>query len=360
MPKYNCVLIRCDLNTPLQQGLIMDHARIHAMLPEIRYWQKHAKHVVLLSHLGRPKGKDSALSMRPIAHYLSDCLKREVPLVSWPNTTLTASLSVAENIRFFEEEIQNDAHFAKSLLNNVDHFVFDAFAVAHRAHASTHQIFKFAKSFSLGGLFKKERAIVERIYQSNNPFAVIVGGAKTETKIALLEQFLRRTSHLFLGGIVGHTFLAAQGIDMSRSLYDQQAVPLAKKILTQAADRGVNVYLPIDGVNEQGQVCAIDQGPLFDMGPKTLEQWASVLQTVDEVVWNGSMGYYENPLFDASKKLGHFLSEVNAKVVIAGGDTLAVIDDDRQYAHKSTGGGAFLYYCEKGRFPFQEEVNEKD
>jgi phosphoglycerate kinase len=360
MPKYNCVLIRCDLNVPIDQGNILDHSRIHAILPEITRWQNQAKHVVLLSHLGRPKGQDLAFSMQPIANYLSDYLKVQVPLVSWPCTDLSANLSVAENIRFFEKEAENDAAFAKSLLEGVDHFVFDAFAVAHRSHASTDQIFQSAKSFSFGHLFQKELAVVDNLCQLEEAYSVILGGSKTETKIGLLEQLLARVNHLFLGGIVGHTFLAAKGMNMSESLHDENAVALAKNILIKAESLGVTIHLPIDGVNHSGQVCEVGQEALFDIGPKTLKQWMKVLSNLDKIVWNGPVGYYENPLFDASKKLGHFLVNIDASVIIAGGDTLAVIDKEGHYSHKSTGGGAFLYYWEKGQFPFQENMDEKD
>lgn len=360
MLKYNCVLIRCDLNVPIYDGVILDHTRIHAMLPEINHWQNQAKHVVLLSHLGRPKGKDQTFTMKPVADYLTHYLQAEVPLISWPNAALSSSLSVAENIRFFEEEDKNDAVFAKSLLEGVDHFVFDAFATAHRAHASTDQIFKFAKSFSFGELFKKELTVVAALYQSQAPYAVILGGSKTETKIGLLRQLVAKTDHLFLGGIVGHTFLAARGVDMSRSMYDSKAVHMAQDILKRADDMGVTVHLPIDGVNEQGDVCEVDQDALFDVGPATLEAWKKVLSHVNQIVWNGPVGYYEKPMFDASKKLGHFLLNVKANVIIAGGDTLAVVDENANFAHKSTGGGAFLYYWEKGHFPFQESKNEEN
>lgn len=362
MPKFNRVLIRADFNVPLHDQKILDHSRIEALLPEIRYWHEQADQIILISHLGRPNGVELAHSLKPVAAYLTEKLGVIVPLCDdgleqIPN----ASICLLENIRFHSEEYADDPLFAQQLAHLADHFVFDAFSVAHRRHASCHEIFKHVSSYGFGKLYQREVAAITQLHGVKKKRAFLIGGAKTETKIKLLSHLLEMGEHIFLGGVIGHTFLAASGVDMTGAKYDQGSVSLAKQILEKAMLRGVKIHLPVDAVNDSGEVAVFGCGQtLLDIGPETLRLWQGVLQQCEQVVWNGPLGYYEDSRFDASHKMADFLAKLSVSVMIGGGDTLAVIANPAQFDHVSTGGGAFLYYLEKQNFPHTEFLQGRE
>ena len=356
MQKFESVLIRVDCNVPMQNGKIIDHSRIDAVLPEIAYWKSKAKRCILMSHLGRPQGEDSAFSLEAVASYLTKKLDSPVPLCRSIYEELPdVPVCMLENIRFYTDEYADDSAFSKHLAKLADHFVYDAFSVAHRRHASCHEIFKHVRSYGFGQLYQEEIAALEKISDATLKRAFLIGGAKTETKIKLLKHLLELADDIFIGGVIGHTFLAAQGVDMTGAKYDQDSVPLARQILDDAKRQGVRIHLPIDAVSDQGEVVSFGQGQaLFDIGPQTLQNWQKHLRGCEQIVWNGPLGYYEDERFVASRQMADFLAKQSSSVMIGGGDTLAVITNPGEFDHVSTGGGAFLYYLEKQRFPHTE------
>tara|TARA_Y200000002_G_scaffold362310_1_gene349250 strand:- start:158 stop:1252 length:1095 start_codon:yes stop_codon:yes gene_type:complete len=362
MQKYNSVLIRVDFNTPIDESGIKDTYRIDACLEEIRYWQMRAKRIIIISHLGRPKGYDKALSLALIGRYMEKCLNMRVPLVRWPGDNIDSEgIFLAENIRFFSEEYDNDTVFSKSLSSGIDHFVFDAFSVAHRQHASSCGVFEHVKSMSYGKRYLDEIKALHLITQKTSTRSVIMAGSKTETKIPLIESILPHTQHLLLGGVIANTFLAATGVDMGQSKVDHDALQMALDIMEKAKQLNTQIHLPVDGKNKSGQVVSLDnEETIYDVGPETLSLWRDIISQSSQVIWNGSLGFYEDHQFDASKQLAEFLANLDIQVIVGGGDTLAVIQDPASYTHVSTGGGAFLYYWENKRFPFEELIKEKD
>jgi phosphoglycerate kinase len=371
------VLVRVDYNVPLdKEGHVVDPTRIEATLPTIAYLRERGARVVLMSHLGRPKGKRvPELSLAPIAADLGRRLGVDVPLASdcvGPEAERVVKalqpggVALLENLRFHPEEEKNDPEFARQLASLGDLYVNDAFGAAHRAHASTAGIADDLPS-AAGLLMEKELQALGGILEDpKRPFAAIVGGAKVSTKLAVMESLIQRVDRLLIGGGMANTFLKAQGHDIGKSLLEADLVPAAADLVKRAAERRVNLLLPTDVVVadkvEEGagsQVVAADAVPsddaIVDIGPETVRRYADALRDAGTVLWNGPMGVFEIAAFaEGTRSIARVLAEIDATTVIGGGESVAAVEQmgfADKMTHISTGGGATLEFLEGRELP---------
>ena len=365
------VLVRADLNVPMENGAITDDTRIRESLPTIRYLSEAgAAKIIVCSHLGRPKGIDMALSLAPVAGRMGNLLDREVlfaddcvgpaaetAVESMPH----GSILLLENLRFHPEEEADDPAFARQLAAFADVFVNDAFGAAHRAHASTEGVTHYLPSVA-GLLMEKEvRYLSGLVADPPRPFAAVVGGAKVSTKIPAIEHLLPKLDMLFLGGGMANTFLRAAGIDVRSSLVEADQVEKASRVLDDARGRGLTVQLPVDVVaadrfdanadSTTVPVSAVPRGyMILDIGPETVRRYAEALRAAKAVVWNGPMGVFEFPKFaQGSFGMARALAALDAVTVVGGGETAAVVNEtglQSRFTHVSTGGGASLEMLE--------------
>jgi phosphoglycerate kinase len=369
------VLLRCDLNVPIENGLITDDTRIRESLPTIQYLIDHLATVILCSHLGRPKGVDESLSLAPVAGRLGNMLNREVlftedcvgPIAENAVAVMPAtSVLLLENLRFHPEEEANDPEFARQLAALADIYVDDAFGSAHRAHASTEGVTHYLPSVA-GLLMEKEvRYLSTLIANPPRPFALVVGGAKVSTKIAAIDHLLPKLDMLFLGGGMANTFLKASGVDVRSSLVESEQVDEAKRILHEARAAGVAVHMPIDVIAAdrfdakaealERDIKNVPRGyMILDIGPKTVKAYAQALRPAKTVVWNGPMGVFEWKKFEAgSFGIAKAIAALDATTVVGGGETAAVVAQlglQSHFTHVSTGGGASLEMLEGRELP---------
>jgi phosphoglycerate kinase len=370
------VFLRADLNAPLDKGAVSDDTRLRGVVPTIQHALDRGASVVLASHLGRPKGgPDPKYSLKPVADHLATLLGRPVPLapdcVGPETSTLAAALQpgqvlLLENLRFHPEEEANDDGFAQRLAGLADVYVDDAFAAAHRAHASIAAITRYLKPAAAGLLMKRELEALTRILESpERPLAAVLGGAKVSDKIALVEHLLARVDALLIGGGMAFTFLRALGHSVGRSLVEPDRIEMARTSLETARRRGVQVVLPVDAVvadgldSPSGRAVSIREIPDhqmgLDIGPLTVDRFAATLKTAKTIVWNGPMGVFEKPPFaQGTVALGRAVAEASAFSVIGGGDTVAAVNQagvaDR-IGYISTAGGAFLEFLEGRALP---------
>jgi phosphoglycerate kinase len=369
------VLVRADLNVPLEHGAVADDTRIRESLPTLQYLLNHNAKVIVCSHLGRPKGRDESLSLAPVAGRMGNLLKREVLFVDDCIGTEVAEavdqmardqVLLLENLRFHPEEEKNDPGFAKQLAEPADLYVNDAFGSAHRAHASTEGVTHYLPSVA-GFLLEKEvRYLKGLVDNPPKPFAAVVGGAKVSSKIAAIEHLLPKLNMLFLGGGMANTFLKAEGIDVAMSIVEDDLLDTARRILASAQDRGVEVHLPRDVVAAERfeadspsrtvPVTAVPRGYMvLDIGPETVKEYAQALRGAKAVVWNGPMGVFEMEKFAAgSNGLARAIAGLSATTVVGGGETAQVVADlglEKQFTHVSTGGGASLEMLEGKELP---------
>ena len=377
------MFLRADLNAPLDKGAVSDDTRLRGVVPTIQHALDRGASVVLASHLGRPKGgPDPKYSLKPVADHLATLLGRPVPLapdcVGPETSTLAAALQpgqvlLLENLRFHPEEEANDDGFAQRLAGLADVYVDDAFAAAHRAHASIAAITRYLKPAAAGLLMKRELEALTRILESpERPLAAVLGGAKVSDKIALVEHLLARVDALLIGGGMAFTFLRALGHSVGRSLVEPDRIEMARTSLETARRRGVQVVLPVDAVvadgldSPSGRAVSIREIPDhqmgLDLGPLTVDRFASTLKTAKTIVWNGPMGVFEKPPFaQGTVALGRAVAESSAFSVIGGGDTVAAVNQagvaDR-IGYISTAGGAFLEFLEGRALPGVEALTE--
>ena len=360
------VLIRADLNVPLDDGAVSDDTRIRESLPTILFVLEQGGTVVLCSHLGRPKGRDASLSLGPVAARLGNLLDREIffadDCVGPSAEAVVAALAeggiaLLENLRFHPEEEKNDPAFAKQLASLADVFVNDAFGAAHRAHASTEGVTHFLPSVA-GLLMEKEvRYLSGLVANPPKPFAAVVGGAKVSSKLPAIDHLLPKLDMLLLGGGMANTFLKASGIDVQASLVEDELVEAARRVIVQAKEQGVAVHLPVDVVAADrfaadATVAAVDAGDvppgymILDIGPKTVGAYAEALRKAKAVIWNGPMGVFEMaPFARGSFGIARVLAGLDATTVVGGGETAAVVAQlglADEFTHVSTGGGASL------------------
>jgi phosphoglycerate kinase len=377
------VFLRADLNAPLAKGAVSDDTRLAAIVPTVNLALGRGAAVVLASHLGRPKGKPAPeFSLRPVAERLEALLERPVPLapdcvgpeVSARATGLGAGqILLLENLRFHPEEEANDDAFAQQLASLAHCYVNDAFAAAHRAHASIEAITHHLQPAAAGLLMQREIEALGRILEApERPLVAILGGAKVSEKIALVEHLLARVDTLLVGGGMAFTFLRALGHDVGRSLLEADRVETARQVMEAARRRSVQLVLPVDAIvaagvdSLAGRAVGVREIPReqmgLDIGPLTVARFASALAGARTIVWNGPMGVFEKPAF-ASGTLGvaRAVAEAPAFSVIGGGDTIAAVRQaglSGRIGYISTAGGAFLEFLEGRKLPGVEALTD--
>ena len=362
------IFVRVDFNVPLEEGRITDDTRIAAALPTLRRLIAGKARVVLAAHLGRPKGADPALSLRPVAERLSQLLGQPVALagdcVGPEVKTMSAALEpggvlMLENVRFHKEEEANDAGFAGRLIADTGATVFvnDAFGCAHRAHASTEGVSHHVKTSVAGLLMEKElRYLGMALEAKERPFVAILGGAKVSDKIQVIESLLPRVDALLVGGGMAYTFLRAGGAPTGKSLVEEDKLDLARELMSTAAGK---IRLPVDHVvasafkeNAERRTLPADQVPEgwmgLDIGPATARAFAGEVKRARIVLWNGPMGVFEmKPFAEGTLAIARAMAESDGTTVVGGGDSVAAITRmglaDR-IDHVSTGGGASLEF----------------
>jgi phosphoglycerate kinase len=378
-PQGKRVLMRVDFNVPIEDGRVRDDSRIRAALPTIAYLLEHGASIVLMSHLGRPKGKVSdSLRLRPVAQHLSELIKRPVPAtgdaigagtVDAVKRLKPGQLLLLENLRFHNEEEANDPEFAAALASYGDVYVNDAFGTAHRAHASTVGVAELLPAYA-GLLMEREiRNLSSLLEDPARPFAAVIGGAKVSDKIKVLDSLLDRVDRIVIGGGMANTFLAAQDYGVGKSLLEPDRVEDARRIMGLAEQRGVDLLLPTDVVvakevtrGAEHKVVPVKKIPnswsAVDIGPDSRVAFEAALADAMTVLWNGPLGVFEVPTFgDGTRSMARFLADragAGASVVVGGGDSVAAIEElglAPRFTHISTGGGASLEFLEGRELP---------
>ena len=379
-------VVRCDFNVPLDGDVITDDIRIRAALPSIEYLLENGAALVLMSHLGRPKGEPKPeFSLAPVAKRLAELTGKEVKFV--PSDVVvddnvkaaakelkSGDIMLIENVRYVAGETKNDPEFAKKLSELGDIFVQDAFGSAHRAHSSTAGIADYIPAVS-GFLIEKElKFLGEAVNDPKRPFAAIMGGAKVKDKIPVITNLLDKVDILIIGGGMAYTFFKSQGYSIGKSLLDEEGLELAGQILEKAAEKGVNFMLPVDVVaadefanDSPYGVYDVDEIPDdkmgLDIGPETIKLYTDTLKTAKTVVWNGPMGVFEMDNFAVgTKAIADCLAEIDATTVIGGGDSAAAVAKfgvADKMTHISTGGGASLEFLEGKELPGIAVIEDK-
>lgn len=369
------VFLRVDFNVPIEQGRITEPHRIESALPTIRLILDRAKKIVIASHLGRPDGKFvPKYSLGPVRDHLEQSLKQPVllapdcigPEVERMVQHSNQRMVLLENLRFHKEEETNDVAFSKALASLADVYVDDAFGAAHRAHASIAGMAAFFKQKGAGLLLQKELDYLSRLLSNpEKPFVTILGGAKVSDKIGVIRNLLPKVNTLLIGGAMAYTFLKAKGIDIGKSLVEDDKISLAKELLAQADDRGVSTLLPLDHITGDSEkknpmLCTINipaDRMGLDIGPQTVARFSQELKQAKMVLWNGPVGLFEVESYSqGTRALAQILAERHSDLVsvIAGGDTVAAVTAAGvagKLTHLSTGGGATLEFLEGKELP---------
>lgn len=382
------VLVRCDFNVPQDsEGKITDDMRIRAALPTIQYLMKNGARVILMSHLGRPKGEgfEEKYSLKPVADRLSQLLNTNVNIAQDGNVVgenaarFVSELKdgealLLENVRFVKGETKNDKEFSKKLASLGDIFVNDAFGTAHRAHSSTAGIAEFLPAVA-GYLIEKEISIMGKALDNpDRPLVAILGGAKVSDKIGVINNLLEKVDKLLIGGGMAYTFLKAKGYEIGTSLLEADKIDYAKEMMEKAEKKGVKFLLPVDIVvakefkaDAESMVVASDSIPSdymgLDMGPESIKIFQEAVLDARTVIWNGPVGVFEFPKFAVgTKAIAEALSKVNGTTIIGGGDSAAAVEQlgfGDKMTHISTGGGASLEFLEGLELPGIAVLNDK-
>ena len=385
------VLVRCDFNVPLKDGQITDENRLVAALPTIKKLISDGGKVILCSHLGKPKGEPKPeLSLAPVAVRLSELLGQEVKFAADDNVVGdNAKAAVAamkdgevvllQNTRYRAEETKNGEAFSKDLASLCDVFVNDAFGTAHRAHCSNVGVTEYVDTAVVGYLMQKEIDFLgNAVNNPERPMVAILGGAKVADKLKVIDNLLEKCDTLIIGGGMAYTFLKAQGLEVGKSLVDDEKIDYCKEMMAKAEKLGKNLYLPIDTTVADGfpnpidaeievSVVAANAIPAdkegLDIGPATCEKFAEAVKTAKTVVWNGPMGVYENPILaKGTIAVAQALADTDATTIIGGGDSAAAVNQlgfADKMTHISTGGGASLEFLEGKDLPGVVAANDK-
>ena len=384
--KNKRTLIRVDFNVPLtEDNKVTDNSRIIAAIPTIKKVISTGGIAILISHLGRPKGKKTSkyslsniqkdlekLLLQPVA-FLDDCIGSKVE--SFINKQTAGSVIVLENLRFYNEEEIGDISFAKKLANLADVYINDAFGTAHRQHASNSVITQFFKTKFFGLLMQDEIFNLDKaIKNPTKPFTAIIGGAKISGKIEIVLSLIEKVDNLIIGGGMAYTFVKARGGAIGNSIYEKDKLELADRIIQKAQDRGVNIILPTDSVNsskfgEDGTIQTSDIEKIspnymgLDIGPKSIQLFKNVIQNSKTIIWNGPMGVFEMDLFSkGTEQIALSVSKATsngAYSLVGGGDSVSAIKKfnlENNVSYISTGGGAMIEYLEGKKLPAIEAM----
>ncbi|MFV1985218.1 MAG: phosphoglycerate kinase [Thiohalomonadales bacterium] len=375
------VLIRQDLNVPIKDGKVTSDKRIRASMPTIELCIKAGAKVMLMSHLGRPtEGQPSdEFSLQPVATHLAGLLGKDVKLIKdYLNKSPKLSngeVVILENVRFNNGEKKNEDELSKQYAALCDIFVMDAFGTAHRAQASTHGVAKFAPTACAGPLLAGELdALGKALDNPARPMVAIVGGSKVSTKLTVLESLSKIVDQLIVGGGIANTFIAAEGHNVGKSLYEEDLVQTAKDLIASAKEKGGSIPVPTDIVcakefSETAEATlkkvtdVTDSDMIFDIGPESAEKLAEVIKNAGTIVWNGPVGVFEFDQFgEGTKAISLAIAESSAFSIAGGGDTLAAVDKYNiadKVSYISTGGGAFLEFLEGKKLPAVEILEER-
>ena len=372
------VLVRCDFNVPMKDGNIANDIRIVSALPTIKYLIENDAAVILMSHMGRPKGEPKPeFTLRPVADRLSELLGQDVifapsPVVVDDGVRETAAalqggqVMLLENVRYRAEETKNEEPFTGELASLGEIFVNDAFGTAHRAHCSTAGLAKYMPAVS-GFLIEKEIKFLGDVLEDpERPFVAIMGGAKVGDKIPVIENLMKKVDSLIIGGGMSYTFFKAMGYEIGTSILDEESIDLAGELMKKAEAAGVQLLLPVDTVcakefSNDSEKAVFDRDSIpadmmgMDIGPKTVELYKECISKAKTIVWNGPAGVFEMPSFEAgTKAIAQALAESDATTVIGGGDSAAAVEQfglADKMTHISTGGGASLEFLEGKELP---------
>ena len=385
------VLVRCDFNVPLKDGQITDENRLVAALPTIKKLIADGGKVILCSHLGKPKGEPKPeLSLAPVAVRLSELLGQEVKFAADDNVVGdNAKAAVAamkdgevvllQNTRYRAEETKNGEAFSKDLASLCDVFVNDAFGTAHRAHCSNVGVTEYVDTAVVGYLMQKEIDFLgNAVNNPERPMVAILGGAKVADKLKVIDNLLEKCDTLIIGGGMAYTFLKAQGLEVGKSLVDDEKIDYCKEMMAKAEKLGKNLYLPIDPTVADGfpnpidaeiEVSVVTSEAIpadkegLDIGPATCEKFAEAVKSAKTVVWNGPMGVFENPILaKGTIAVAQALADTDATTIIGGGDSAAAVNQlgfADKMTHISTGGGASLEFLEGKDLPGVVAANDK-
>jgi len=374
------VLIREDLNAPIEDGEVTSDARIRASLPTMKLALEAGARVIVMSHLGRPTEGlfEAKFSLQPVARRLSELLGTRVRLASdWIDGLEVApgELVLCENVRFLKGEKADDETLARKMAALCDIYVMDAFGTAHRAHASTHGVGRYAKVACAGPLLVGElEALTRALDKPARPMVAIVGGSKVSTKLAALETLSGIVDHLIVGGGIANTFIAAAGYRVGKSLYEVDLIPVAQGLIERGKKDGASIPIPTDvvvatdfSVTAEADIRPVDQvgndEMIMDVGPDTAEYLASLVAGAGTIVWNGPLGVFEFDQFgEGTRLLAEAVAQSKAFSIAGGGDTLAALekyDLSDSISYVSTGGGAFLEFLEGKILPAVAMLQER-
>ena len=367
------VLLRLDLNTPIDNGLVANHERIIRSLPTINFILDNCSHLIIMSHLGRPKEDDTfqqEFSLAPVVKETEKLLNRKIPLYSLSDiedSNLVDDIYFIENTRFNIGEKSNDSGLSKRLANLADLFVMDAFATSHRAHASTTGVIKFCDDACAGLLLDEELTALSKVKENSVNSVAILGGSKISTKLSLIDSLSKSMDKVILGGGIANTCLAAKGYAVGKSLVEESMMEQAKKLVKNPKIMIPETVIVSESPDKEGRVTSADSikesESIFDIAPEALDDLKPILQNAGTILWNGPLGFFEKEdFFEGTQKIAEMISSSKGFSVLGGGDTISAAEKagviDR-INYVSTAGGAFLEFMEGKKLPAIEALIEK-